>query len=134
MMSAMAFSQKPIIRKATIDGQNGFIANEAVMDSIMEVHYAFTKSLITNETLTINLEFLQKKLDKVNLQVDFLTKDNSRLEIQKATLTKQLANKDEQHAIDILYYKEKSKNKFSTFLFGTAAGAVIVSAIVIFTK
>lgn len=133
-MSATAFSQEPIIRKATINGQNGFIANEVVMDSLMEVHYAFLKSLITNSSLAIDLEFLQKKLEKSNLQVDFLTKDNTRLELQKATLTKQLLNKDELHAAEIIYYKEKSKGKLNSFLFGTAAGGLIVAVIIIITQ
>lgn len=134
MMSVSAFSQTPIIRKAIIDGQNGFEANAVFMDLIMEEHYRFARSLITNDSLQITIEFLNKKLERVNLQVDYLIQDNTRLEIQKSTLSKQLENKDEQHAIDLLYYKEKSKGKLNSFLFGTAAGGLIVAIIAIVSK
>lgn len=130
-MTATAFSQKPIIRKATIDGENGFIANEVVMDSIMEVHYSFIKSQITNESLNINLELLQKKLEKLNLQVDFYVKDNSRLQLQISSLKNQMTFMEKSHEIDLLYYKEKSNNWLSTFLYGTTAGGLIVTLIII---
>lgn len=134
MMGASMYSQKPIIQKTTINGENGFIANEVVMDSIMEVHFKFMETLITNETLIITIDFLNKKIEKLNLQVDFLTSDNSRLELQKSSLKDQLSMKDKIHEVDLLYYKEKSKNWIETFLYGTAAGGLIVAIIAIMAK
>lgn len=82
----------------------------------------------------LELQLLQAKFEKSQIQINFLTGDVERLDLEKTELKKQLAIKDEIHAIDLLYYKEKAKGKFKSFLFGTAAGAVIVAILMVVSQ
>ena len=87
----------------------------------------FKLSLSKVAQFKLQLKLLQAKFDRSKIQVNFLTVDAERLELEKTELKLQLDTKDEIHAIDLLYYKEKAKGKFKAFLFGTATGAVIVA-------
>lgn len=129
-MSASGHSQI-LLKKTVYNNQKAFIGNEAAMDSIAQTYIKFKASLSYNEQLNIELQLLQKEFEKINLKVNFLSQDNSRLELQKSSLKNQLSVQDQLHEADILYYKEKSKGKLNSFLFGTAAGALIVSIITI---
>lgn len=97
------------------------------MDSIATTYLKFRLTLSEKDALLLTIERLQTEFEKLNLQVDYLTKDNSRLELQKATIKSQLDIKDKIHEADIMYYKEKAKGKLTSFLLGTATGALIVA-------
>jgi hypothetical protein len=129
MTLATMSSQTPIIQKATIKGQNGFIANEVVMDSIMEVHYAFLSELSKSAQLKIQLKQSQIDVEKLMLKVDFLETKTANLELQKNELHTQLDIKDKKNENDIMYWKAKAKGKFRSFLYGTGLGALVVAII-----
>ena len=126
LTSVSGFSQIQL-EKTTINGENWFRGNEATMDSIYVTYNKFKLSLSKVAQFKLQLKLLQAKFDRSKIQVNFLTVDAERLELEKTELKLQLDTKDEIHAIDLLYYKEKAKGKFKAFLFGTATGAVIVA-------
>lgn len=126
-MSVSAFSQIQLEKYTTSNGENWFKGNEAAMDSIYVTYNKFKLSLSKVEQFKLELQLIQAKFERSQMQVSFLTGDVERLELEKTELKTQLDTKDEVHAIDLLYYKEKAKGKFKAFLFGTAAGAVIVA-------
>lgn len=121
------FSQTPIVQKTTVNGENGFIANEVVMDSIMEVHYAFLSELSKNAQLKIQLKQAQIETEKLLLKIDFLETKTTNLDLQKNELNTQLEIKDKKHDNDMRYWKEKAKGKFRSFLFGTGVGALLIA-------
>lgn len=122
------------LKKTVYNNENAVIINEAAMDEIAQTFILYKLSLSINEQLKLEIAQISKQLEKVNLEVDFLKKDTSRLEIQKGLLIKQLANKEEQHAIDLIYYKGKSDNWLKNFLLGTGTGGLIVALLVIISK
>lgn len=126
-MSVSVFSQTPIVQKTTVNGENGFIANEVVMDSIMEVHYAFLSELSKNAQLKIQLKQAQIETEKLLLKIDFLETKTTNLDLQKNELNTQLEIKDKKHDNDMRYWKEKAKGKFRSFLFGTGVGALLIA-------
>ena len=127
LMSVSVFSQTPIVQKTTVNGENGFIANEVVMDSIMEVHYAFLSELSKNAQLKIQLKQAQIETEKLLLKIDFLETKTTNLDLQKNELNTQLEIKDKKHDNDMRYWKEKAKGKFRSFLFGTGVGALLIA-------
>lgn len=122
------------LKKTVYNNENAVIINEAAMDEIAQTFILYKLSLSINEQLKLEIAQISKQLEKVNLEVDFLKKDTSRLEIQKGLLIQQLANKEEQHAIDLIYYKGKSDNWLKNFLLGTGTGGLIVALLVIISK
>lgn len=132
-MSVSGYSQI-WLQKTVYNNENAFIGNEAAMDSIASTYINYKASLSHIEQLNIQMLLWEKEFEKLNLKVDFLSKDNSRLSMQKTTLQNQLSVKDDLHAVDLLYYKEKAKEKFSNFLFGTALGGLIVAIISMVTR
>lgn len=124
-MSVSASSQI-LLEKTVYKGENAFIGNEAAMDSIASMYIAFKSQLNENSKLLVEISLLTKKLEKLNLQVDFLQKDNNRLELQKQTLNDQISIKQQLYETDLMLWKEKAKGKFRSFIFGTAIGGIIV--------
>jgi hypothetical protein len=130
-ISALMFSQKPIIQKIKINGENGFKANEVVMDSIMEVHYKMVSLVSDSTSLSLKLNKLQLKYDKTLFDLNFYKKDNERLELEKIKFSDQLLIKDKINENDLLYYKNKAKQKWEYFLYGTAVGAIVIALLVL---
>jgi hypothetical protein len=97
------------------------------MDSIMEVHYAFLSSLSVNSQLKIELRLVRAENEKLMLSVDFLTNDNTNLKLQNKELHTQLEIKDKMHENDEMYWKQKAKGKFKSFLLGTGLGALVIA-------
>ena len=128
-MSASVNSQV-LLKKTLWNNENAFIGNEAAMDSISETYMKLEATLSDNASYKLKFQLAQKKIEKLNLQVDFLTKDNSSLSLQNTELQSQLIIKDKLHEADLMYWKDKSKGKFQTFLLGTAVGALIVTLLV----
>ena len=129
-MSVSASSQI-WLKKTVINGENAFIGNEIAMDSIMETYFKFKNSLSERTQFLLEIKLLETRLEKMNLDVDFLSSDNITLKSINEKLEDRLTVQEEIHQTDVLYYKEKAKGKFSAFLLGTGLGAIIVALLTI---
>src|SRR5690606_26234419 len=127
ILMSVSVNSQVLLKKTVWNNENAFIGNEAAMDSISETYIKFKSQLSLNSQLRLEIKLKDAEIGKLNLQVDFLTKDNSNLSLQNNELQSQLDIKDKLHEADLMYWKDKSKGKLQTFLLGTAAGALIVT-------
>lgn len=131
LINVSLFSQVPIINKIQINGENGFEANEIVMDSIMYTSKLLKLCNSDKTLLQIEIKKIQLSFTKVNLELTYKKIDSARLELQvKELKTLQTTNK-KLYETDIMYYKQKAKGKLQSFLLGTAIGGVIIAILTI---
>lgn len=123
LIQSLTFSQKSTLIKMYHNGEPGFWGNEMAMDTIMGTHYR----LVDVNTM-LGMTILE--LEKSNLNAQRLEGDTDHLEQQKVELQKQLLIKDKQHQTEILYCREKQKNKFKSGAV-VGGGAVMVLCVVL---
>ena len=126
-MASLSYSQTPLLDKILYKGNNAFVGNEIVMDSIFNKYKDYEFLLIKHDSLKIKHSLVLITLKKTNLELEFLKKTNESLTESNNIFEQRFNNQTDKHETEILYYKEKAKGKFKAFLYGTAIGGLIVA-------
>ena len=129
----MMFSQQSttLIQKTKINGENAFIANEVVMDSIVETHFKYVSLLSDFKTDSLEHRKLRIKYDETIFKLDHALENNKQHEFEKIKLNELMTIQDKSHENDLDFWKSKAKKKWEYFLYGTAVGAIIIAALVL---
>lgn len=112
--------------KVRFNDFNGVLINETHMDSINLKYLKSSLLFSQKQSLENKVELQQKQLNLNKLTIDYLEDDNLSLKTLSTNKDRYIENQKTVHENETLYWKEKAKGKFRSFLFGTAAGAVIV--------
>lgn len=123
----MSYSQEPLLEKIQYKGSNAFVGNEIVMDSIFNKYKSWEFLSITVDSLKIRTDLLLKELEKIKIESDMFRKKSETLIDINKTFEDRIDNQAQKHETEILYYKEKAKGKFKSFLLGTGIGGLIVA-------
>lgn len=126
----MSYSQSPLLEKIQYKGNNAFVGNEIVMDSIFAKYKNFEFLRIKYDSLNIFSKLTLVSLKKLELERNFFKTKSENLTTTNIVFEKRLENQTEKHETELLYYKEKSKGKFKTLLYGTAIGGLIVAILI----
>ena len=121
---ASVSSQTILPIQTKYEGKNAVIISEAQMDSINILY--LKHGLLKAEKVSFEFQLAQSKLrmDAFFLQINSLENAN-------ATYKSVISNKERQtdlmlqkHALEIEYYKKKSKNKWVPYVIGFVAGGI----------
>ena len=126
-MTSLSYSQTPLLEKTQYKGNNAFIGNEIVMDSIFSKYKAYEFLLIKYDSLQIGYNLNLIKLEKTELERDQFKSKSENLILMKGALEQRFDNLEKKNETEIAYYKEKAKGKFKSFLLGTALGGLVVA-------
>lgn len=96
------------------------------MDSISITYLNFDLQISKTDALKLDITRLLSELDKSNITINYLQNDNTNLSQIISKNKDRFENQSKLHKTEILYYKEKAKGKFTSFIYGTVAGALIV--------
>lgn len=99
------------------------------MDSISITYLNFNLLKSKSEALKITIEKVNEELKKSNISQEYFKKDNGSLNQVIEKLNEKIVNNEKLHQAEVLYYKEKSKTKFSDILLGVVIGGAVVGAI-----
>ena len=99
------------------------------MDSINLKYLRFNVLQSTIESLRLQIALKDNKLSASEVIKQKFEADIKRLETMYAIKEEQQKNNLLIHENEVLYYKEKAKGKFTSFLLGTTVGAILVALI-----
>ena len=111
--------------KVRFNDSNAVLFNEAQMDSVNLKYLRFNFLYGITKNYESRLELFRSQLKESKLQVDIYKTDNDHLKALNLKTESQLKTNDKIHQNEVLYYKEKAKGKFTSFLLGTSIGALI---------
>ena len=126
---SVSVNSQVLLKKTVWNNENAFIGNESAMDSISETYFKLKSALSDNKLLLIEIKLKDAEINKLMLQVDFLTNDKTNHENKYKELENKMLLNAKIHENDLDYYKAKSKGGFKNFLLGTAIGGLIVAII-----
>lgn len=129
-----SYSQKPLLQPIKIGNENGFKANEVVMDSIFETYNNFEKLKISSDSLHLEVTVLKADISRLVASINSLQSENQHLIYLKKNLKKRVAISEEKRTTEVALWKTKAKGKLKSFLYGTSVGAFIALVLTIIFK
>jgi len=129
LASVSLSSQNSLPIKTTYNGKNAVIISESQMDSIAVTYLNFNLQLSKTDAFKLDIKRLMAEIDKSNVTVNYLENDNKNLSQIILKSKDRFENQSKLHEAELLYYKEKAKGKFTSFIYGTVAGALIVGVL-----
>ncbi len=130
-MASLSYSQSPLLEKTQYKGNNAFVGNEIVMDSIFNKYKSYEFLLIKYDSLSITHGLTLISLEKAQLGNIFYEKLSTDLKLSIQTIQQRIDNQNNKHDTEILYYKEKAKGKKKAFLYGVGVGGLIIAILTI---
>lgn len=97
------------------------------MDSVNLKYLKYDLLYSVTNSFQSRFDLLQAELEKSKLETNFYQIENTKLKQLNNNNQSLLETNQKIHDNEILYYKEKAKGKFTSFLLGTSLGALIVT-------
>ena len=97
------------------------------MDSVNLKYLKFDLLYGITKSFQARFDLFEAELEKSKLELDFYKTENTNLKTLNANNESLLETNKKIHDNEILYYKEKAKGKFKSFILGTSIGALIVT-------
>ena len=97
------------------------------MDSVNLKYLKFDLLYGITKSFQSRFDLFQAELDKSKLETNFFKLENTKLKTLNNKSETLLETNQKIHDNEVLYYKEKAKGKFTSFLLGTSIGALIVT-------
>ena len=99
------------------------------MDSIAVTYLNFNLQLSKTDAFKLDIKRLMSEIEKSNVSINYLQNDNKNLSQIILKSKERFENQSKLHEAELLYYKEKAKGKFTSFIYGTVAGVLIVGVL-----
>lgn len=113
--------------KVRFNDFNAVLFNESQMDSVNLKYLKFDLLHSITKSYEARFDLITSELEKSQLEIDFLKTENSKLNQLNDNNESLLDTNQKIHDNEILYYKEKAKGKFKSFLLGTSIGVMVAT-------
>ena len=133
LTSALTFSQ-PMLEKTVWNDKPAVLINEQAIDSINVAYMRLKSSISDNSILKLELESALARMEIIKVSANYYQKENIILNLQNNELKNQMGISENIHQTELIYYKEKAKGKFSSFLLGAGVGGAIVAVLISVVK